>query len=80
MSIFDRFGQCLGRFWGGFGEGLEEVLGGSGSILGAFGCFWGALGRLLGPFCWVLLGSGGFCCVLVGSAVFWWVLLGSAGF
>ena len=50
MSIFDRFGQGLGRFWGGFGEGLEEVLGGSGSILGAFGCFWGALGRLLGPF------------------------------
>ncbi len=46
MSISDRFGEGLGRIWGGFWEGLEEVLGGSGSILGAFGCFWGALGRL----------------------------------
>ena len=50
MSISDRFGEGLGRVLGGFWEGLEEVLGGSGSILGAFGCFWGALGRLLGPF------------------------------
>ena len=37
MSIFDCFGQCLGRFGGGFGEGLEEVLGGSGSIFGDLG-------------------------------------------
>ena len=57
MSISDRFGEDLGRVLGGFWEGLEEVLGGSGSILGAFGCFWGALGRLLGVFLvtWAIL-------------------------
>ena len=50
MSISDRCGEGLGRDLARFWEGLEQVLGGSGSILGAFGYFWDALGRLLGPF------------------------------
>ena len=50
MSILDRFGEGLGWVLRGFWEGFEEVLGGSGSVLGGFACFWGALGRLLGVF------------------------------
>ena len=49
MSIFDRFGEGLGRFLGGFWGGLEEVLGGSGSIFGDLGPgrgrFWGGFWR-----------------------------------
>ena len=69
MSISDRFGEGPGKVLDRFWEGLEEVLGGSGSMLGAFGCFWGGLGRLLGVFASLGLHFVCFCCHHVHETV-----------
>ena len=52
--IFDRFGEGLGRLWGGFWEVFGRGLEGS----GGFGMVWGGSGDVLGAFWEVLEGIG----------------------